>query len=418
MRAASNKQKMAYVRQTTYSRCEVLMKAWLRVSLALLPLAGLPACDTTEIGQTQQALTRANEFYAVAHMTNTLRSVQWAVQQGANGLEMDLQFNDDGTPKEFRHGGFCDCSCATSHPGTDVCAILRVDSLNTCEGSADARAMMAEIVSVRSKIALVFIDSKVDESHPVSRQERAGKNVIDMLRNDLFARGYGGKVVVSVGKPDAYQYIDAAAKRASELPDVRDRIYFAFDQNGKSREDAATTLSLETRLSWKNRAYGTGISRCASGNYEPAISTGDLNEDRYVHGLTYLWTIDSESSMDSYLSRVRPRAIITNVPSRLRQVAERKGMRLAEPETALTDVVSTDVVGPIRKDCRCNYHKGGCTIAEPAPAQRACKCTYIPLWTCRGDLTNCQNSASAKCNAPDGSKESCEQGGGDCGGYR
>jgi|GEM_PF-2793004 len=394
------------------------MKAWLRVSLALLPLAGLPACDTLDVGQTQQALTRANEFYAVAHMTNTLRSVQWAVQQGANGLEMDLRFNDDGTPKEFRHGGFCDCSCATSHPSTDVCAVLRIDSLNTCEGSADARAMMAEIVSVRSKIALVFIDSKVDESDPVSRQERAGKNVVGMLRNDLFARGYGGKVVVSVGKPDAYQYIDAAAKRASELPDVRDRIYFAFDQNGKSREDAATTLSLETRLSWKNRAYGTGISRCASGNYEPAISTGDLNEDRYVQGLTYLWTIDSESSMDSYLSRVRPRAIITNVPSRLRQVAQRKGMRLAEPETALTDVVSADVVGPIRNDCSCNYHKGGCTIAEPAPAQRACKCRYMGFWTCRGDVTNCQNSSSAKCNAPDGSKESCNQGGGDCGGYR
>src|SRR5437588_6419450 len=53
------------------------------------------------------------EFFNIAHMVNTASAVDWALSQGANGLEMDLRFRSDGTPYQFQHGGFCDCDCST-----------------------------------------------------------------------------------------------------------------------------------------------------------------------------------------------------------------------------------------------------------------------------------------------------------------
>lgn len=50
-------------------------------------------------------------FYNIAHMTNNKESVKWAMEQGANAVEVDLQFRDDGTPYQFFHSSICDCVC-------------------------------------------------------------------------------------------------------------------------------------------------------------------------------------------------------------------------------------------------------------------------------------------------------------------
>jgi hypothetical protein len=69
----------------------------------------------------------AQGFYAIAHMTNTAAAVDWALGQGANGVEMDLQFDAAGKPTFFKHGGICDCTCIVGTDGigkalTSVCA--------------------------------------------------------------------------------------------------------------------------------------------------------------------------------------------------------------------------------------------------------------------------------------------------------
>lgn len=382
------------------------------------------ACGGTmdaEIETTEQALRaphRAGEFYVTAHMTNSIESVRWAVREGANAVEMDLRFHGDGAPSEFRHGGICDCSCNAINDGTHVCQLLRAGGGNACETSTKALDMMDELVKHADKIALVFIDSKVDGTMSTDQQRAAGGRVIEMLESRLFSRGYRGKVMVSAGKADAYDYVLYATYRANRSA-FRDRIYFAFDQMGSSRQDAANALSILKQMPTRNRAFGTGLTSCLPSNYEPAISTGDMNEDAHSSALTYLWTIDSESSMRQYLTRTRPRAILTNKPALLRRVALSQGLKLAEPETPLTEVISDEIVGPVNRTCRCDYHKGGCAVAEPAPAGSACKCTYLPLlWTCRGDLTTCKSSNDLKCQSPDTTLRSCQQGGGDCGGYK
>jgi hypothetical protein len=41
-------------------------------------------------------------FYNIAHMTNTPGSVDWALEKGANGVEIDLTFyKASGSPQVF-----------------------------------------------------------------------------------------------------------------------------------------------------------------------------------------------------------------------------------------------------------------------------------------------------------------------------
>ena len=47
----------------------------------------------------------------------------------------------------------------------------------------------------------------------------------------------------------------------------------------------------------------------------------------------------------------------------------------------------------------------------------ACKCFYSFLLSCKGVDANCKDPESDACKNPDKSKASCEQGGGNCGGY-
>jgi hypothetical protein len=53
--------------------------------------------------------------YVFAHMVNHKSLVDWALGQGANGVEIDLTFSG-GNPTEFRHGAPCDCTCLDINP--------------------------------------------------------------------------------------------------------------------------------------------------------------------------------------------------------------------------------------------------------------------------------------------------------------
>ncbi len=67
--------------------------------------------------------------------------------------------------------------------------------------------------------------------------------------------------------------------------------------------------------------------------------------------------------------------------------------------------------------CGCNYHAGGCQIAQTAPSGFACHCSYKGFFTCGGSIVGCRDDNSYHCQNPDMSFHSCLQGGGDCDGY-
>ncbi|CAF5130794.1 unnamed protein product, partial [Rotaria sp. Silwood1] len=69
-----------------------------------------------------------------------------------------------------------------------------------------------------------------------------------------------------------------------------------------------------------NRVYGTGISSCVSGTYYTGISQSVAGKAAGHHGMNYIWTLDKESSMQTYIE-LGIQGIITNRVALARNLA-------------------------------------------------------------------------------------------------
>lgn len=344
-------------------------------------------------------------FYAIAHMVNTPSAIDWAVQQGANGAEVDLRFDaGTGKPRWFVHGGpFCDCSCLSG----GVCWHLTDAAHAPCDAGTAPHELLAHLAG--KGLALVIIDSKLD-GFAAEQQKAAGQEVVKLLDRSLFGSGYRGQVIVSAAKAESLEYLRAAATQANASAN-RSRYSFSID----GEADVGRALGALVQLPTDRRVYGTGISACAAGDYSTSITLGHLNERREVSGLTYVWTLDKETSMNAYL-KAGARGILTNHPDRLVSLLRTRNLRLASPAEPLPAAPSNAVRSSLGT-CDCDYHPGGCTISKAAPRLTACRCVYKGAWTCGGNVTRCTDASSPSCDNPDRSKAACRLGGGDCGGY-
>jgi hypothetical protein len=270
-------------------------------------------------------------IWVIAHMTNSEDAVKWSAGVGANGVEADLRFDGSGKPTVFKHGGVCDCLCAKG-----VCDHLR----NGCETSTAADVLLKAMAS-QSKLGLVVIDSKVDSG----TNPAAGANVIALLDSALFAKGYGGVVIVGAPKLSDFPYLQAAATAAGKSPNVS-RIYFTIDGEGK---DVVPVLEKLTTLSSANIVYGTGISACAPGNYTQAIALASRNQAAGVIGFDYIWTLDKVSSASTYLT-VGADGVMTNVPDRMVENLKKVGYTFAAPGTKFPPATSKDVIKTAMKE--------------------------------------------------------------------
>ena len=245
-------------------------------------------------GQAQQP------FYIGAHMTNTPKLVDWGLAQGANAVEADLNFQANGTPVNFRHGGICECPCS----GAPLC---KVESGSTCAASTPAKQLLNHIAA-KKEISLFVLDSKMDDDID---QSRAGAAVINLLDSELFGKGFAGKAIVGVGSSSYRRYIAAATKQAAASPNVA-RIYFSFDEETKIEPELV--LEILKKMT-KNASYGYGISACFTRSVVPNIKEAVALRPQ-VGGITYAWTYDKPASMRELID-IGALGIITNDPASL-----------------------------------------------------------------------------------------------------
>lgn len=323
----------------------------------LLPLTLLPAMAQGE-----------TLYYNIAHAINHSKYIDWAVREGANAIEADLRFTSGGAVDKFQHGTPCECSLSWRE--TDICAEMRSNpefipdrktgKVETIRSGKDAclahesAISFFNTVAAKPSIALLIVDSKVGDSvaDNDASKEAAGRNVINVLINELFAKGYNGNVIVGVNKVAHEAYIKAAAI-AARGTSYEHKIYFSFDETGVLRgvitslqkwilgNPVQRTVTLLNQLAPKRAVYGNGITANLEviGGLTDTFNSSVGYERRGDLQMNYIWTLDATGPMDHYLS-LGVRGIMTNSPRTLKEALRpflnaSSGGRMARPGDAL-----------------------------------------------------------------------------------
>jgi hypothetical protein len=266
------------------------------------------------------------KLYVIAHMANTRTAVDWAVGRGANAVELDLRFDDQGKETVFQHGGRCDCLCARG--ANSICSALGHGWRTACEASESPGPLLGHIAG-KAEIALVIIDSKVGDLQEATEMT-AGRRAVGLVEEHLFGTGYSGNVIISAAKLTSGGYLRAAAQALVGKPFAA-KVFFSFDEE---RNKAVEVLTALRGLPSKARAFGTGISACLRWPLRKGIRTADLNRRSGSASLVYVWTLDRRRSMERYLD-AGAQGIITNYPGRLHQVIKAQGGTLAKRSTLI-----------------------------------------------------------------------------------
>jgi glycerophosphoryl diester phosphodiesterase len=316
----------------------------------------------------------------LAHMVNTTAAVDWALQKGTNGVEMDIRFAKDGTPLKFRHSytsEACDCSHDASSDD-HVCTHLKSADGNLCHAETDAAEMLAHLAT--TKLAVVYIDSKVDTADAPDLNS-AGQKVVKFLDDHLFAKGYKGQVIVSTPSVNQVVYTKAAVSAAKSSANQA-RYFFTIDGPGSNSEyinqakgnQATHMAEFFTRMKTliqltNNRVYSTGISSILGHTsivgiglplltFYDEIALSAYNQQAGVVGSTGIWTVDDPGVMKQYLAG-GANAIMSNKPGVVVGVLASEKRSLADPGNALHAATSNAVVtlypvgGPCELDVNC-----------------------------------------------------------------
>lgn len=346
----------------------------------------------------------------IAHMINTPRAIRWALEQGANGIEIDLQF--EGTrPIQFHHGFPCDCTCLLQllTNRNNRCGALG----EGCSASTNALEMAdflgsSEIAS--SRLALIYVDAKLEKS--IRNYAEAGANVVKLFNERVLARGYRGQILLGCLTILQSDYLRGAQEEAVKS-NFSDRYYYTIDNEG---DNAYKVWDDSLQLGTNNIVYSTGITACLPGTFYKAIQ---YSLETKAYAAVGIWTIDQESSMRSYL-KAGVDFILTNRPKRAAELIGFDNIPL--PGSALAAKPWNRLISELSFwECDCSYYYrftgGGCAITKMAPPNHACYCSYKGAWSCGGQTVQCPDTEDHFCRKPDTSKEACLLGSGDCNGY-
>lgn len=280
-------------------------------------------------------------------MTNTPAAVKWAVEQGANAVELDWTFDrSTGRPSKIYHGVPCDCTCYFNYQPENVCSILDEDSWLACNADSDIKVLLSTLAS-QIKIALIIIDSKIySEDMNAKKMSKAGKGVVKLLHEHLFYKGYGGQVIIGSSGFDTVPYLKSAIAGMKNSP-YRSRTYFTIDEG----DDIFATLRELSILPTRNIIFSYGSSVCFP--YSIDRDTMQVAAEKKANGeigMTYIWSVDRKSTMEENLPYVQ--GILSNHPSRVNEVLQEHGISLATQSSTIPPAT----YGRLSIACVCLLH--------------------------------------------------------------
>ena len=265
-------------------------------------------------------ITCADKLWAISHMVNNEENLDYSLNAGANGLEMDLTFDVTGTPADFYHDWLCDCKCSSS---AEVC------KFDVCENARPSKEVLGHFMSHKKmgQVAMLYIDSKVDEV-PDSLIKQAGVNMVTMLEEVLLTQGYKGIVLIGAAHEDYLNSVAATASKSS----FKDQLFIGYDWHTNFKDG----LEFLAELKYPNKIASTGIFRCLKWlmGYEDEAVLGRVNKARGVISDMIIWTLDKTGEYEKYYN-YGARGLISNNIKLLVDWAKREGHELYTTGIAL-----------------------------------------------------------------------------------
>lgn len=268
-------------------------------------------------------------FYNIGHMTNRISEVDWAITNGANAVEIDVGYADDGNngakPAWSWHGYPCDCSCGIGASG-GVC--WQMDS--NCDKYENIDNMLAhlattdlEMVELDNKVTTDYVGHTFKKKLTDAKKTQAGERIANKVIDKLLKKGFGGKVLV--GGQSSMKFLKGA-KAVFDANGYQDRVYYSVDGdddgNGVSWEN--TKKALDT-LGTDKLAFVNGISACSpksDSNFLPGIREAKRAGIPIIIG----WSIDYQSTAKTWID-AGVNGIITNFPDVIKSAAESKNLK-------------------------------------------------------------------------------------------
>ena len=271
-----------------------------------------------------------------------MHAVDWAIQEGANAVEFDLEFSANGHLRRFYHGFPCDCSCRCPlifsllcSNSRFICSALKRDVSIPCNAEASVTTLLPH-AATKSEIALIYIDSKIHSRMNDQQKQEAGREVVRTLTGFLFGLGYRGNVIIGAFSSSHMPYIHAAATEASTSA-YRHKIFFSVELGAFNT--LPESLSVMQTLPTRNIIFGTGASSCSPGDHSQAtLELARSNKQSGTISMAYTWTDDATSTIRNDLNYVQ--GIITNFPSRVRDVLQQTGRQLATQSSVIPAATS------------------------------------------------------------------------------
>lgn len=268
--------------------------------------------------------------YNIAHMVNSVDKLDEAMKRGANAVEADVTFADNGTTLKLFHGVPCDCFRACEVEDRVPTFLQYVRRTTGRYGGKYSQQLALLVLDLKSG----NIDSK--------QKYRAGVDIAEKLIENLW---YGVppwdamNVLLSVPSVSDKEMLRGIIQTVTRFhPVMLDKIGFDISNNDKLETIRAVYRELNIGM---HRWQGDGVSNCLS-FLRPPARLQSVIDDRDSEGTesyvdkAYQWTVDLPKQLRRSLRRGVD-GIITNRPARLKSILKEEEFKSKLREATAAD---------------------------------------------------------------------------------
>lgn len=242
-------------------------------------------------------------------MVNAVKQIDEWLGYGANALEVDVTFADNGTPKHFYHGSPCDV-------GRDCTRWAYIKNyINALRDRTIPKSS-----TFNSHLVLVMFDVKLN-SLKKSALSKAGQKFVDDILIPLYQNNPTKmKVMISVPNLSLKDFIRSVLKQLNaKQQSIIQKIGFEISmETGKleepgEQEKALRDLGVAPGHAWLSKGKTSLWADLFLNELKARVKYRD---DGNYFSKVYAWTVDKETTALKYLN-IRLDGIIANYPSRV-----------------------------------------------------------------------------------------------------